>query len=124
VAAANPPAVPVAQIGVHDCSAHHAATLVRVTYAPESGTTDILRVEPVLPTQQKTDQGETRPPETRRGDPEGALTADAFDANSHEPKLSYAQSPHSVVSFVLELPLEQSRGRAAHRTEAYRDPRR
>jgi xanthine dehydrogenase YagR molybdenum-binding subunit len=43
--------------------ANHAATLVRVTYAPETGTTDIARVEPVLPTQQKTDQGETRPPE-------------------------------------------------------------
>ena len=55
--------------------ANHAATLVRVTYAPETGTTDITRVEPVLPTQQKTDQGERRPPETRRGDPEGALAA-------------------------------------------------
>ena len=55
--------------------ANHAATLVRVTYAPETATTDITRVEPVLPTQQKTDQGETRPPETRRGDPEGALAA-------------------------------------------------
>ena len=30
--------------------ANHAATLVRVTYAPETGTTDITRVEPVLPT--------------------------------------------------------------------------
>ena len=30
----------------------------------------------MLPTQQKTDQGETRPPETRRGDPDRAL-ADA-----------------------------------------------
>ena len=29
----------------------------------------------LLPTQQKTDQGETRPPETRRGDPEGALAS-------------------------------------------------
>ena len=38
--------------------ANHAATLVRVTYAPETATTDISRVEPVLPTQQKTDQGE------------------------------------------------------------------
>src|SRR5688500_5940185 len=55
--------------------ANHAATLVRVTYAPETGTTDITRVEPVLPTQQKTDQGETRPPETWRGDPDGALAA-------------------------------------------------
>ena len=55
--------------------ANHAATLVRVTYAPETATTDITRVEPVRPTQQKTDQGERRPPETRRGDPEGALAA-------------------------------------------------
>ena len=53
--------------------ANHAATLVRVTYAPETGTTDITRIEPVVPTQQKTDQGEKRPPETRRGDPDGAL---------------------------------------------------
>jgi xanthine dehydrogenase YagR molybdenum-binding subunit len=55
--------------------ASNAATLVRVTYAPDGGTTDITRVEPVLPTQQKTDQGERRPAETRRGDPEGALAA-------------------------------------------------
>src|SRR3712207_5226466 len=55
--------------------ANHAATLMRVTYAPETGTTDIARVQPVLPTQQKTDQGERRPPETRRGDPEGALAS-------------------------------------------------
>src|SRR4051794_2822759 len=55
--------------------ATHAATLVRVAYTPENGTTDITRVEPVLPTQQKTDQGERRPPETRRGDPEGALAS-------------------------------------------------
>ncbi|EHK55719.1 xanthine dehydrogenase family protein molybdopterin-binding subunit [Allomesorhizobium alhagi] len=53
--------------------AGHAATLVRVTYAPETGTTDVTRVEPVLPTQQKTDQGSTQPPETRRGDHEKAL---------------------------------------------------
>ena len=49
--------------------ANHAATLVRITYAPETGTTDISRVDPVLPTRQ---QG-GRPSETRRGDPEGAL---------------------------------------------------
>src|SRR3954452_3445984 len=54
----------------------HVAALVRVTYAPETPTTDMPHVEPVLPTQQKTDQGESRPPDTRRGDPEGAL-ADA-----------------------------------------------
>jgi xanthine dehydrogenase YagR molybdenum-binding subunit len=55
--------------------ANHAATLVRVTYTPDTGATDITRVEPVLPTQQKTDQGERQPPETRRGDPEGALAS-------------------------------------------------
>jgi xanthine dehydrogenase YagR molybdenum-binding subunit len=48
---------------------------VRVTYAAETGITDVSRVEPVLPTQEKTDQGETPPAETRRGDPEGALAA-------------------------------------------------
>ncbi|HXX85654.1 MAG TPA: xanthine dehydrogenase family protein molybdopterin-binding subunit [Casimicrobiaceae bacterium] len=56
--------------------ASHAAMLVRVTYAPGSGVTDVTRVSPVLPTQQKTDQGSTEPPETRRGEPEKAL-ADA-----------------------------------------------
>jgi xanthine dehydrogenase YagR molybdenum-binding subunit len=55
--------------------ANHAATLVRVTYAPETATTDITRAEPVLPTRQQTDQGERRPSETRRGDAEGALAA-------------------------------------------------
>ena len=54
--------------------ANHAATLVRVTYADEAGITDISRLVPIEPTQQKTDQGETRPPQTRRGDPERALT--------------------------------------------------
>jgi xanthine dehydrogenase YagR molybdenum-binding subunit len=53
--------------------ARHAATLVRVTYTPETGIADISRVEPVLPTQEKTDQGQARPPEMRRGDPEAAL---------------------------------------------------
>jgi xanthine dehydrogenase YagR molybdenum-binding subunit len=53
--------------------ATHAATLLRVTYAPEPATTDVSRVAPVLPTQQQTDQGQ--PPETRRGDAEGALAA-------------------------------------------------
>jgi xanthine dehydrogenase molybdopterin-binding subunit B len=51
----------------------HAATLVRVTYAPETATTDIASVQPVPPTRQQTDQGERRPSETRRGDSEGAL---------------------------------------------------
>src|SRR3954451_19849057 len=58
--------------------ANYAATLVRVTYAPETAVTDITRVEPVVPTQQKTDQGEKRPPETRRGDAEGALASAEF----------------------------------------------
>src|SRR5947207_844048 len=49
--------------------ANYAATLVRVIYASETGTTDISRVEPVLPTPQQNGQ----PSETRRGDPEGAL---------------------------------------------------
>src|SRR5439155_5274793 len=47
--------------------ASHAATLVRVTYAPATPITDIGHVEPLLPTQQKTDQGSKQPPETRRG---------------------------------------------------------
>src|SRR5207249_4926662 len=47
----------------------HAATLVRVIYASETGTTDISRVEPVLPTPEQNG----RPSETRRGDPEGAF---------------------------------------------------
>ena len=58
--------------------AQHAARLVRVAYAPAKAATDIGRAEPVRPTQQKTDQGERRPSETRRGDPDGALaSADA-----------------------------------------------
>jgi len=55
--------------------ANHAATLVRITYAPETESTDITRVQPVMPTRQQTDQGERRPSETRRGDPERALAA-------------------------------------------------
>ena len=51
----------------------HAATLVRVAYAAETGMTDIGQVTAILPTQQKTDQGSTRPSETHRGDPENAL---------------------------------------------------
>jgi xanthine dehydrogenase YagR molybdenum-binding subunit len=53
----------------------HAATLVQITYAAENAITDISRVEPVLPTQEQKDQPAGRPPETRRGDPEGALAA-------------------------------------------------
>jgi xanthine dehydrogenase YagR molybdenum-binding subunit len=55
--------------------AAHAATLVHVSYAPETAMTDISRVEPVFPTQEKTDQGSHRPSETRRGDPEATLAA-------------------------------------------------
>jgi xanthine dehydrogenase YagR molybdenum-binding subunit len=44
----------------------HAAALVRVTYAPETATTDIARIDPVA---------QTPPSETRRGDPEAALAA-------------------------------------------------
>jgi xanthine dehydrogenase YagR molybdenum-binding subunit len=51
--------------------ANHAVTLVRVTYAPESGATDIGRIDPVMPTPQ---QG-GRPSETRRGDPESAFAS-------------------------------------------------
>ena len=49
--------------------ANHAATLVRVTYAPERATTDTSRIDPVMPTPQ---EGGT-PSESRRGDPEGAF---------------------------------------------------
>ncbi len=55
--------------------ANHAATLVRITYAPETESTDITRVQPVMPTRQQTDHGERRPSEPRRGDPERALAA-------------------------------------------------
>jgi xanthine dehydrogenase YagR molybdenum-binding subunit len=53
--------------------ATHAATLVQVTYTEEAAATDIADVQPVFPTRQQTDQGGRRPPETRRGDPKGAL---------------------------------------------------
>jgi xanthine dehydrogenase YagR molybdenum-binding subunit len=51
--------------------ATHAATLVRVSYAPETGVTDVSRIDPAMPTPQ---QG-GRPSETRRGDPEGAFAS-------------------------------------------------
>ncbi len=57
--------------------ATHAATLVRVSYAPETAITDIDHVEPVLPTRQNTDQGEGRTPETRRGDAEAVIATAA-----------------------------------------------
>lgn len=53
----------------------HAANLVRVTYAPEAAAIDVTQVEPVPPTEQKTDQGESQSSVTRRGDPEGALAS-------------------------------------------------
>lgn len=53
--------------------ATHAARVVQVAYAEEAATTDIAEVQPVLPTRLQTDQGERRPSETRRGDPEEAL---------------------------------------------------
>jgi xanthine dehydrogenase YagR molybdenum-binding subunit len=51
----------------------HAASLVRLSYTEEAGATDISRAAPAMPTSQQTDQGERRPPQSRRGDPEGAL---------------------------------------------------
>ena len=53
--------------------ASHAARLVRVTYAADTAITDISGVDPVLPTQEQKDQPASRPPETRRADPEAAL---------------------------------------------------
>jgi xanthine dehydrogenase YagR molybdenum-binding subunit len=55
--------------------AQHAASLVRVTYAAEAATTDVSRAQPVMPTEEKTDQGAPRPPASRRGDPETAFAA-------------------------------------------------
>jgi len=55
--------------------AGYAATLVRVTYAPDAGATDIGKVALILPTQDQTDQGSTLPSDTQRGDPERALAS-------------------------------------------------
>jgi xanthine dehydrogenase YagR molybdenum-binding subunit len=55
--------------------ANHAATLVRVTYAPAAAITDIAHAEPVLPAVQKTDQGDVQPAVQQRGDPQAALAA-------------------------------------------------
>jgi xanthine dehydrogenase YagR molybdenum-binding subunit len=55
--------------------ATHAASLVRIGYADEPAITDVRQAKPEMPTQQQTDQGGQRPPETRRGDPDGALAA-------------------------------------------------
>jgi xanthine dehydrogenase YagR molybdenum-binding subunit len=51
--------------------ATHAASLVRVAYAPDAAITDVSRVDPVAPTPAKGGRSE----ETRRGDPDGALAA-------------------------------------------------
>jgi xanthine dehydrogenase YagR molybdenum-binding subunit len=53
--------------------AQHAATLVRVGYAADVAATDVAHVEPVMPTQQKSDQGAGTPPEVQRGDAQRAL---------------------------------------------------
>lgn len=55
--------------------ATHAATLVRVAYAQESAATDVGRAQPVDQKIVQTDQGERKPPSSRRGDAEGALAA-------------------------------------------------
>jgi xanthine dehydrogenase YagR molybdenum-binding subunit len=55
--------------------ATHAAMLVRVTYKPERAITDVTQVTPKTLTQVKTDQGASRPAETRRGDPDRALSS-------------------------------------------------
>lgn len=55
--------------------ATHAATLVRVTYSAAPAITDIAHARAVVPTQQKTDQGERQSPVQQRGNPQGALAA-------------------------------------------------
>jgi xanthine dehydrogenase YagR molybdenum-binding subunit len=57
--------------------ANYAAMLLGVSYAEEVPTTDIANVQPRLPTEQQTDQGERRPSQTQRGDPEAALASAA-----------------------------------------------
>jgi len=52
-----------------------AAQILNITYAPINGVTDVNHTEPVQPTREKTDQGEERPSDVRRGDPEAALSA-------------------------------------------------
>ena len=53
----------------------HAVSLIRITYRPEAAITDVARAQVVMPTQQKTDQGEKRPPQTGRGDAQAALAS-------------------------------------------------
>lgn len=54
--------------------ARHAADLVRVAYSAIPAQTSIEHTTPVLPTEQKTDQGGTQPPESRRGNAEDAFS--------------------------------------------------
>jgi xanthine dehydrogenase YagR molybdenum-binding subunit len=58
--------------------ANHAATLVRMQYADEPAATDVSGVEPAL----LTHEGGGPPPQTRRGNPEGALAAAAVKVES------------------------------------------
>jgi xanthine dehydrogenase YagR molybdenum-binding subunit len=51
----------------------YAAAIIRVTYTSEAATTDINRADLADPTHEKTDQGEIKPDESRRGDHDGAL---------------------------------------------------
>jgi xanthine dehydrogenase YagR molybdenum-binding subunit len=53
----------------------HAATLVRVQYAPEAAVTDVNAAKPVPITQEQSDQPAQRPGESQRGDPQAALRA-------------------------------------------------
>jgi xanthine dehydrogenase YagR molybdenum-binding subunit len=55
--------------------ATHAAALVQLRYTGETATTDVGRAKVVNPTRQQTDQAKKRPPESGRGDAEGALRA-------------------------------------------------
>jgi xanthine dehydrogenase YagR molybdenum-binding subunit len=55
--------------------ATHAATLVQARYSEEKASTDVARAKVVDPTQQESDQGERRPPQTGRGDAASALQA-------------------------------------------------
>jgi CO/xanthine dehydrogenase Mo-binding subunit len=87
--------------------ATYAATLVRVAYAPAKAITDVSQVDPVLPTQQKTDQGSKQPPETRRGDPEDAL-ARAEVKIDHNPKTSRRQCIGGMIGVIGMALMEHS----------------
>lgn len=62
-------------IGASLEEATHAAELLSIRYAHASAATDVERAQPVPPTEQRSDQGNTRPPLYRRGEPERALTS-------------------------------------------------